>query len=180
MLQLPDFNALSEEQDDILDLPLDVSTLITGPPGTGKTIMAIYRAQMLDKARRPTLLLMYGKLLSTYTKAAVKESGIDGVVSTYHSWFPRFYQETYGSRPPAHGGPLDLRLGRDQAEDPAVAYSRTAAAPHHRGRGAGHAAGLLPCPTVDQPFHDDPGRREPAHHQRPVDARRDPSGHRDP
>lgn len=100
MLQLPDFNSLSEEQDDILDLPLDASTLITGPPGTGKTIMAIYRAQMLDKARRPTLLLMYGKLLSTYTKAAVKKSGIDGIVSTYHSWFPRFYQDTYGGKAP--------------------------------------------------------------------------------
>src|SRR4051812_29930502 len=100
MLQLPDFNALSEEQDDVLDLPLDKSVIVTGPPGTGKTIIAIWRAHMLHRAKRPTLLLMFGKLLSTYTRAAVEKSGVDGVVSTYHSWFPRFYGEAYGESPP--------------------------------------------------------------------------------
>ncbi|BBY28096.1 AAA family ATPase [Mycolicibacterium sediminis] len=100
MLELPDFNDLSAEQDDVLDLPLDASVIVTGPPGTGKTIIAIWRANMLHKARRPTLLLMYGKLLSTYTGAAVKELDVDSLVSTYHSWFPTFYKQAYGQAPP--------------------------------------------------------------------------------
>lgn len=100
MLSLPDFNSLSAEQDDVLDLPLDTSVIVTGPPGTGKTIIAIWRAYMLHRVERPTLLLMFGKLLSEYTRSAVKQTGTDGLVSTYHSWFPRFFREAYRQDPP--------------------------------------------------------------------------------
>jgi superfamily I DNA/RNA helicase len=100
MLELPDFDALSGEHDDILTLPLDASCLITGPPGSGKTVMAIYRAAMLHRAGRQTLLLMYGRLLSSYARAAIAKLEIDGVVSTYHSWFPRFWKQRYGCQPP--------------------------------------------------------------------------------
>ena len=103
MLRLPDFDELDAEQDDILDLPLDASVLISGPPGTGKTVMAIYRARMLQRSGRPTQLLMYGRLLSQYTTAAVDQLGIDGIVSTYHSWFPSFWRRAYGGRPPKAG-----------------------------------------------------------------------------
>jgi DNA helicase IV len=100
MLELPDYDALGEEQDDVLALPLDSSSIITGPPGTGKTVMAIYRARMLHKSGRKTLLLMFGKLLSQYTSAAVAKLEVDGVVNTYHNWFPRFWRQCYGQEPP--------------------------------------------------------------------------------
>jgi superfamily I DNA/RNA helicase len=100
MLQLPDFDGLSEEQEDVLDLPLDSSAIVTGPPGTGKTIMAIYRARILHGSGRPTLLLMYGRLLASYTAAAARKFEVDGVVSTYHSWFTRFWRACYGADPP--------------------------------------------------------------------------------
>jgi superfamily I DNA/RNA helicase len=100
MLELPDFDALSTEQEDVLDIPLGQSSLIVGPPGTGKTVMAIYRAEALHKAGHETLLLMYNRLLSTYTKSAVKQRKIDGAVATYHSWFPRLWKGHYGVEPP--------------------------------------------------------------------------------
>lgn len=100
MLELPRFEDFDPEQDDILNLPLDESHLVTGPPGSGKTIMAILRAEMLTKVEEPTLLLMYGKLLSSYTTAAVSSRDIEGIVSTYHSWFPRFFRRTYRQDPP--------------------------------------------------------------------------------
>jgi superfamily I DNA/RNA helicase len=100
MFHLPSYSGLTDEQDDILGLPLDSSALITGPPGTGKTIMAIYRAKLLHEIGQPTLLLMYGNLLSSYTGGAVKDLGIDGIVSTYHRWFPKAFSKIYGRQPP--------------------------------------------------------------------------------
>jgi superfamily I DNA/RNA helicase len=100
MLELPDFDVLSEEHDDILALPLDASCLVTGPPGTGKTVMAIYRASILHRSGRKPLLLMYGRLLSSHTRAAIERLQIDGAVSTYHSWFSQFWRRCYGGKPP--------------------------------------------------------------------------------
>ncbi len=100
MLELPDFDSLSEQHDDILALPLDSWCIVTGPPGTGKTIMAIYRASMLYRAGRKPQLLMYGRLLSAYARAAISGLEIDGVASTYHSWFSQFWKRCYGVAPP--------------------------------------------------------------------------------
>src|SRR3954467_11253895 len=101
MLRLPTLEELSEEQQEIFGLPLDGSHLITGPPGSGKTVMAIYRAEMLNRTKaEPTLLIMFGKVLSRYTATAVKHLDIDGIVTTYHSWFPSFFRDAYRQQPP--------------------------------------------------------------------------------
>lgn len=97
---LPDFDGLSHDQDDVLALPLDESAIVLGPPGSGKTIMALYRAKLLHGAGRPTLLLMYNRLLSSYTKAAIAALSINSVVDTYHRWFRGFWLRTYRSKPP--------------------------------------------------------------------------------
>ena len=100
MLRLPTYEDLSKEQDEILDLPLDANHIIVGPPGTGKTVMAIHRARMLhEKRNEPTLILMYNRLLCAYTSAAIEGIGIDGMATTFHSWFPKFFKDVYGSAP---------------------------------------------------------------------------------
>ena len=99
-MRLPSYQDLSKEQDRINNLPLDGSYLVAGPPGTGKTVMALYRSQMLFKRGANVRLLMYSRLLSQYTLAAIAELGIGGAVSTFHSWFYRFYQRSFHKRAP--------------------------------------------------------------------------------
>lgn len=102
-MRLPSYQELSKEQDRINNLPLDKSYLVTGPPGTGKTVMALYRAEMLTKKKVATSLLMHSRLLSQYTSNAVSKLEIDGVVNTFHSWFYHFYRRHYATDAPKFG-----------------------------------------------------------------------------
>ncbi len=99
-MRLPSFQDLSKEQDTINNLPLNGVYLVTGPPGTGKTVIALYRAHMLSERSQRVRLLMYSRLLSQYVGSAINELAIKGVVDTYHSWFYHFYRKLYRATPP--------------------------------------------------------------------------------
>jgi DNA helicase IV len=102
-VRLPAYQELSVEQDSINNLPLDKSYLITGPPGTGKTVMALYRARMLATSKTPASLLMHSRLLMQYTSGAARELKLNGTVNTFHSWFLNYYKARYRHNPPSHG-----------------------------------------------------------------------------
>lgn len=99
-MRLPAYQDLSKEQDRINNLPLEGSHLIVGPPGTGKTVMALYRAKLLRKQSASATLLMYSRLLSQYTSGAIEELGIQGAVETFHSWFCSLYWKIYRTAAP--------------------------------------------------------------------------------
>lgn len=99
-MRLPAYQDLSKEQDRINNLALEGSYIVVGPPGTGKTVMALYRAKMLQKKRASATLLMYSRLLSQYTWSAIEALGIEGGVQTFHSWFWRLYRQLYRREPP--------------------------------------------------------------------------------
>jgi len=99
-MRLPSFRELSMEQDIIYNLPLTSNYLISGPPGTGKTVIALYRASMYKKKQKTPVLLSRSKLLSSYIEDAAKSLEIEGLVRTYHSWVSTTYWQYFNEAPP--------------------------------------------------------------------------------
>jgi len=103
-MRLPAFEDLSKEQDLIYSVDLDGNYLVSGPPGTGKSVMALYRAQALTIDDREPAVLMFSKVLQQYTEQAADEINVAGYVTTFHKWFWNFWREHYRTNPPAMAG----------------------------------------------------------------------------
>ncbi|MFD0687990.1 AAA family ATPase [Actinomadura fibrosa] len=94
-MRLPAFEELSKEQDLVYNLNLDGNYLVTGPPGTGKSVMALYRAQVLSFDDREPAVLMYNNVLRQYTEQAAEQIKVGSFVTTYHKWLWKFWRERY-------------------------------------------------------------------------------------
>jgi superfamily I DNA/RNA helicase len=103
-MDLPTYQELSKEQLEIYNLPLDGDYLVSGPPGTGKTVMALYRAQMYHNESDVTpTVVQYNNTLENYTSGATDEINVDGSITTFHRWFWYGYPEWVdGEDPPEH------------------------------------------------------------------------------
>jgi hypothetical protein len=99
-VRLPTYQDLSREQHEVYFMRLDGTHLVTGPPGTGKTVMALWRAQALNVDDRPVNILMHSNVLKGYTSLAAAEVGVDGGVETYRRWFKNQWNKAYGADPP--------------------------------------------------------------------------------
>ncbi|MCF2126268.1 DNA helicase [Strepomyces sp. STD 3.1] len=93
---------LIPEQRSCLDgLPFDGNHLISGPPGSGKSLLAVQRAIMLALTGTPAVLLTRSNLLRQSLAAAVHALGPADRsvrVATAHAWLT----EWYGGQP-SHG-----------------------------------------------------------------------------
>ena len=101
-MNLPVLQDLSKEQLEIYGLPLKGTYLVSGPPGTGKSVMAVYRAQM-QQERAPDVqvrLLMFNNTLKSYTSGAAESQGVGGAVETFHRWLPNAYRSWAGESIP--------------------------------------------------------------------------------
>lgn len=103
-MELPTYQDLNDEQLDIYSLPLDGNYLVSGPPGTGKTVMGIYRAQMYSEFDIETHVIQYNNTLDKYTSGAFDELNVECNVETFYSWIWNEYPERVnGDRPPDTG-----------------------------------------------------------------------------
>lgn len=103
-MKLPAFEDLSKEQDLIYNLDLDGNYLVSGPPGTGKSVMALYRAQVLAIDDRKPAVLMYSRVLRRYNEQAANEIDVGMFVSTFHSWFWKWWRANYRTPLPTMAG----------------------------------------------------------------------------
>ena len=83
-MRLPAWSELIEEQRDVSEHPLDKSLFVVGPPGSGKTTLAIQRAKMLKNASKETIIIAYNRMLrrliSVVTENQIKASTMQSYV----------------------------------------------------------------------------------------------------
>lgn len=86
-MRLPRRSELSEQQEDFLmEAPFDKPVLCVGPPGTGKTVLALYRGAVLSQKGDDVDFIMHSKLLNRYVERSVEELDMDIESRTWHSW----------------------------------------------------------------------------------------------
>lgn len=104
-MRFPVVTDLSKEQNEIFNLPLEKSFLVTGPPGTGKTVMALYRAHARKVNGQPLLLLMYNKVLSWYTCGSASNLDIsEKEIDTFKRWAFSWIRQNLGKKAPTKNG----------------------------------------------------------------------------
>ncbi|CAL9384590.1 DNA helicase [Streptomyces sp. enrichment culture] len=111
---------LASDQRAALDgLPFDGNHLVSGPPGSGKSILAAQRAVMLGLTGTPVVLLTYSNLLRQSLAGTVHALGPADRsvrVMTAHRWLA----EWYGATPPStEDGWYDWDALHNRAADPA-------------------------------------------------------------
>ena len=97
---LPKRADLTTPQRQIISLPTDRNYVIQGGPGTGKTVMAIFRAGQLPPTAR-VLVLVYNRPLCEFIKVGIRNSDFGNVeVNTLHSWAGDFFGRDVPRRSP--------------------------------------------------------------------------------
>ena len=84
-MSLPTWEQLDHSQLNVLDCPLDRSLFVVGPPGSGKTVLAVHRASMLAEADdgHSVVIVTYNRMLRRLLHLL---AGKDVEIRTMHSF----------------------------------------------------------------------------------------------
>lgn len=111
-MRLPTWDELAAESEqlEVLEYPLDQSLFVVGPPGSGKTVLAVQRARSAaqdgysSSVAIVTFNRMLRRLLNLIREDGAEESlvndGRDPEAFTMHSFVSRDYRRRTGSLPP--------------------------------------------------------------------------------
>ena len=110
-MRLPTWEDLEsvDEQLDVLEWPLDETLFVAGPPGSGKTVLAVRRAQMVAEGEPDTVILTYNRMLRRLMVLLSEQSGMaqadevaafTGSITTMQSYVWSDYRARTGSKPP--------------------------------------------------------------------------------
>lgn len=94
-MHLPTWDELIDEQKDVLDTPIGSPLFVVGPPGSGKTVLAVARAQMIAQDGRSVALITYNRMLRRLFSLLTPEQA-----STMHSFVWHDFIRRTGARPP--------------------------------------------------------------------------------
>ncbi len=113
-MRLPTYQQLTEEQVTIINLPFDKNWVVTGPPGTGKTILALWKVKdLIDLDEEDVQFIVFNRVLKDYATSAFKDaqSGLSltnpqerDLVATYHETIHALWKQAeLPGRPPKVG-----------------------------------------------------------------------------
>ena len=98
---MPSYEDLDGEQEAfLLGADLEGCTLVSGSPGTGKTVLAFHRAGQLIGLGVDVEIILFNRPLRKFTSTAWREEGHEESVRTFHSWMWKRWKGMTGSSPP--------------------------------------------------------------------------------
>jgi DNA helicase II / ATP-dependent DNA helicase PcrA len=89
-VRMPKESELSREQKEVCFAPAESVAIVVGPPGSGKTIVALLRTRALAEADEPVMTVMFNRVLSRYT----------GQNKTFNVWVTQWWKQVTGQRIP--------------------------------------------------------------------------------
>lgn len=101
---------LTAEQAQIINLKPNSNYVIQGGPGTGKTVIALYRAAQVCK-NGETLILVFNRPLMLYLETILNQMSLQNCsVKTYFSWLSEVYRKIGKSIPKINGEEFNLNF----------------------------------------------------------------------
>ncbi|MFE4057107.1 hypothetical protein ACFXP3_12535 [Streptomyces sp. NPDC059096] len=99
-MRIPSLLDLKIEQQAAIDLPFHGNHVITGATGSGKTVMAVYRAWALAVTGRDVSLFTHSNPLHQYLAQVAPDLTEAIKVTTYHRWIRDFWIRHFDTDPP--------------------------------------------------------------------------------
>ncbi|MEV7868519.1 hypothetical protein AB0P17_21030 [Streptomyces sp. NPDC088124] len=100
-MRIPSLLDLKIEQQATIDLPFHGNHVVTGSAGSGKTVLAIYRAWALTVTGRDVFLFTHSNPLHQYHAQVAPDLTEAVKVSTYHRWVRCFWNRHFETNPPS-------------------------------------------------------------------------------
>ena len=103
-MRFPPFADLDKDQRNIyVESPTNGAILVTGPPGTGKTVIAMHRALRLSGDKRNVAIVMFNRVLCRYTSNFENlPNNID--VKHMHKWASEWLRSMFQNKVPKLNG----------------------------------------------------------------------------
>jgi len=94
-MKLPAYEELIPEQLTVMDYPLDLPLFVAGPPGSGKTVLAVRRADAASEAKKEVALITFNRMLRRLAALLSADGPVHETMQKFvwHDYFRRTGQE---------------------------------------------------------------------------------------